>query len=102
MVIKLEHYTEGDLINAAANKLAQQILQREFKLNGEIPEEGCYTPYDKFKNYIANLVADRIFILMLSNEETPRRIKKAVENAEKSIVSHYFKERKQEGSKDVD
>lgn len=92
MIIKLEHYTEGHLIDAAANELAQQILQHEFKPNGEIPEEGCYTPYDKFKNYIANLVADRIFNYMIGNDETQKRIEKAVQNAEKSIVSHYFKE----------
>lgn len=96
MIIKLEHYTENNLIDAAANKLSQQIIQREFKLYGDIPEEGCYTPYDKFKNYIANLVADRIFIYMIGNDEIQKRIEKAVQNAENSIVSHYFKESEQE------
>lgn len=95
MKIELEYYTEGNLIDAAANKLAQQIIQREFKLYGDIPEEGCYTPYDKFKNYIANLVADRMFNYMIGNDEIQKRIEKAVQNAEKSVVSHYFKEREQ-------
>ena len=40
MIIKLEHYTEGNLIDAAANKLSQQIIQNEFKLYGEIPKYG--------------------------------------------------------------
>ena len=92
MIIKLEHYTEGNLIDAAANKLSQQIIKNEFKLYGDIPECGCYTPYDKFKNYIANLVADRIFNYMIGNDEIQKRIEKAVQNAEKSIVSHYFKD----------
>lgn len=92
MIIKLEHYTEGNLIDAAANKLSQQIIQNEFKLYGEIPQDGCYTPYDKFKNYIANLVADRIFNYMISNDEIQKRIERAIQNAEKSIVNHYFKE----------
>ena len=41
MIIKLEHYTEGNLIDAAADKLLQQIIENEFKLYGEIPEYGC-------------------------------------------------------------
>lgn len=92
MIIKLENYTEGNLIDAAANKLSQQIIKNEFKLYGEISEDGCYTPYDKFKNYIASLVADRIFNYMIGNDEIQKRIEKAVQNAEKSIVRHYFKE----------
>ena len=96
MKVELEYYTESDIINRTADKLTQKIVQNEFKLYGDIPKEGCYTPYDKFKNYIANIVADRIFNYMIGNDEIQKRIEKAVQNAEKSVVSHYFKEREQE------
>ena len=89
--VKLNSWDEKDLQCQVVEKVAGQIIQREFKLYGNIPEEGCYTPYDKFKNYIANLVADRIFKYMVNNDEINSRINKAIERAEKVIVDNYFK-----------
>lgn len=89
--IKLNNWDEKDLQYKVVEKVTEQVIQREFKLYGEIPEEGCYTPYDKFKNYIANLVADRIFKYMINNDEINTRINKAIERAEKVIVDNYFK-----------
>ena len=89
--IKLNDWDERELQYEVVEKVAEQVIQREFKLYGNIPEEGCYTPYDKFKNYIANLVADRIFKYMINNDEINTRINKAVERAEKVIVDSYFK-----------
>ena len=89
--IKLNNWDEKDLQYKVVEKVAEQVIRREFKLYGNIPEEGCYTPYDKFKNYIANLVADRIFKYMINNDEINTRINKAVERAEKVIVDNYFK-----------
>ena len=89
--IKLNDWDERELQYKVVEKVAEQVIRREFKLYGNIPEEGCYTPYDKFKNYIANLVADRIFKYMINNDEINTRINKAIERAEKVIVDNYFK-----------
>ena len=88
--IDLLDYEEADLKNRIVNKCAERIISSEFKLYGDIPDEGCYTPYDKFKNYVANLVADRIYQYMIDNEEIKIRIDKAISNAEKTIVRQYM------------
>ena len=89
--VKLNSWDEKELQCKVVEKVAGQIIQREFKLYGDIPEEGCYTPYDKFKNYIANLVADRIFKYMIDNDEVNSRVNKAIERAEKTIINNHFK-----------
>lgn len=89
--VKLDEWNEIELQDRVVDKVADKIIPKEFKLYGNIPEEGCYTPYDKFKNYIANLVADRIFEFMIGNEEIQKRIDKAIENAEKTIISFHVK-----------
>ena len=89
--IKLNNWDEKDLQYKVVEKVTEQVIQREFKLYGEIPGEGYYTPYDKFKNYIANLVADRIFKYMINNDEINTRINRAIERAGKVIVDNYFK-----------
>ena len=88
--IDLEDYEEADLKNRIVNKCAERIISGEFKLYGDIPDEGCYTPYDKFKNYVANLVADRIYQYMIDNEEIKIRIDKAISNAKKTIIKQYM------------
>ena len=88
--IDLTDYEETDLKNRIVNKCAERIISSEFKLYGDIPDEGCYTPYDKFKNYVANLVADRIYQYMIDNEEIKIRIDKAISNAEKTIIKQYM------------
>lgn len=89
--IKLNDWDERELQYKVVEKVAEQVIRREFKLYGNIPEEGCYTPYDKFKNYIANLVADRIFKYMINNDEVNSRVNKAIERAEKTIINNHFK-----------
>lgn len=88
--IDLSDYEEADLKNRIVNKCAEKIISSEFKLYGDISDEGCYTPYDKFKNYVANLVADRIYQYMINNEEIKIRINKAISNAEKTIIKQYM------------
>ena len=88
--INLSDYEEADLKNRIVNKCAERIISNEFKLYGDIPDEGCYTPYDKFKNYVANLVADRIYQYMIDNEEIKIRIDKAISNAKKTIIKQYM------------
>ena len=92
--INLSDYEEADLKNRIVNKCAERIISSEFKLYGDIPDEGCYTPYDKFKNYVANLVADRIYKYMINNEEIKIRIDKAISNAKKTIVRQYMTKNK--------
>ena len=92
--IDLSDYEEADLKNRIVNKCAERIISSEFKLYGNIPDEGCYTAYDKFKNYIANLVANRIYQYMIDNEEIKIRIDKAISNAEKTIVRQYMTKNK--------
>ena len=88
--IDFSDYEVTDIKNRIVNKCAERIISGEFKLYGDIPDEGCYTPYDKFKNYVANLVADRIYQYMIDNEEIKIRIDKAISNAEKTIVKQYM------------
>ena len=72
--IKLEDWNEKELQKAVVNKVFETVISREFKMYGNIPEEGCYTPYDKFKNQIANLVADRFFNYLINNEDITSRM----------------------------
>ena len=92
--VELENWNEKELQKAVVNKVFETVIAREFKLYGNIPEEGCYTPYDKFKNQIANLVADRFFKYLINNEDITSRIDKAIENAENAIVASYMKDKR--------
>ena len=92
--IDLEDWEEADLKERIVERISNTIIKREFKLYGDIPDEGCYTPYDKFKNYVANLVADRIFKHMADNPEIRKRIDSAIDKAEISIVNTVVKNRK--------
>lgn len=90
----MKDYEEADLKGRIVERISNTIISREFKKYGNISDEGCYTPYDKFKNYIANLVADRIFKYMVNNPEIKKRIDRAIDRAEKSIVAAGIKDRK--------
>ena len=92
--IELEPWEESDIKTRIVEKVSNKIISREFKFYGDIPDEGCYTPYDKFKNYVANLVADRIFKYMVDNPEIRKRIDTAIDKAEKSIVATVVKKRR--------
>lgn len=93
--LELEPWEESDIKTRIVEKVSNKIISREFKMYGNIPDGGCYTPYDKFKNYIANLVADRIFEYMVDNPEIKKRIDRAIDRAEKSIVATVVKNRRQ-------
>lgn len=89
--IKLIDFDEQELINRAADKLAQKIIPKEFKMYGDDLEEGFYTPYDKFKNYVANLVADRIYKHIVEDEEIKHRVKEIIDKAENRIINDCVK-----------
>ena len=93
--LELEPWEESDIKTRIVEKVSNTIISREFKLYGDISDEGCYTPYDKFKNYVANLVADRIFKYMIDNPEIRKRIDTAISKAEKSIVATAVKNRRE-------
>ena len=88
--VTLKGWEERDLQDKVVAKCTERIISSEFKLYGDVPDEGFYTPYDKFKNYVANLVADRIYKYMINNEEIKNRIEKSIGNAEKTIVKQYM------------
>lgn len=92
--IELKDYEEAALKGRIVERVSNTIINREFKMYGNIPDGGCYTPYDKFKNYVANLVADRIFKYMVDNPEIRKRIDTAIDKAEKSIVATAVKNRR--------
>ena len=92
--IDFSDYEVTDIKNRIVNKCAERVISSEFKLYGDIADEGCYTPYDKFKNYVANLVADRIYQYMIDNEEIKIRIDKAISNAKKTIIKQYMTKNK--------
>ena len=92
--IEMDDWEVSDIKCKIVERAVGTIISREFKLYGNIPEEGCYTPYDKFKNYVANLVADRIFKHMVDNPEIRKRINNAIDKAEKSITSTVIKNKK--------
>lgn len=94
--VKLEDWEENDLKRSIVEKVASTVIEKEFKTYGKIPEGGFYTPYDKFKNYVANLVADRIFDYMVNNEEIKKRIDAAIEKATKTIINQYMKAKVEE------
>lgn len=88
--VTLKGWEESDLQNKVVQKCTERIISSEFKLYGDGSDEGYYTPHDKFKNFVANLVADRIYQYMINNEEIKTRIDKAINNAEKTIVKQYM------------
>lgn len=100
--IELEPWEESDLKERIVERISNTIISKEFKLYGDIPDEGCYTPYDKFKNYVANLVADRIFKYMVDNPEIRKRIDTAIDKAEKSIVATAVKNRREGEQNETD
>ena len=42
--VKLKGWEEDDLQRRVVDKCMGRIIASEFKLYGDIPEEGCYTP----------------------------------------------------------
>ena len=92
--IELEPWEESDIKASIVERISNTIISREFKLYGDIPDKGCYTPYDKFKNYVANLVADRIFKYMIENPEIRKRMDTSIINTEESIVVIVVKNRR--------
>lgn len=99
--VKLVDWEERDLMHKIVNKCVEKIVSTEFKTYGKIPEGGYYTPHDKFKNYVANLVADRIFNYMVDNDEIGKRINTAIEKAEKTIVSQHMKQKEKPNSLEI-
>ena len=87
--VTLNGWEERDLQERIVQKCAERIISSEFTLYSDV-DEGYYTPHDKFKNFVANLVADRIYQYMINNEEIRTKIDKAISNAEKTIVKQYM------------
>ena len=88
--IKLEQYEEEEIIKRVVNNLSKQILQQE-EYWGKVPLEGHYSTFDRFKNQIAQLVADKIYQDIITSGEIAKRINTVSDKAEKNITDAIFK-----------
>ena len=82
--IKLESYEEKDIINLIVQRVSRDILSQK-KFWGEVPEEGHYSDFDKFKNQIAKLVSEKLYEDMINSGEVAKHVATALEKAEKTI-----------------
>jgi hypothetical protein len=90
MIIEFKDYDEQRIIEMVVKGIRQDILSQK-KYWGKVPEEGHYTDFDKFKNQIAQLVADRIYQDMINSGEVTKRIDTVCEKAEKIIDNRFNK-----------
>jgi hypothetical protein len=90
MNIKFKEYDEKRIIEMVVMGIRQDILSQK-KYWGKVGEEGHYSDFDKFKNQIAQLVADKIYQDMIDSEEVAKRIEIACEKAEKIINGRFNK-----------
>lgn len=88
--LTLEGYTEKDIIDKVVAGIRKDILSQK-KYWGEVPEEGHYSDFDKFKNQIAQLVATMIYEDMVDNDEISKRSELAYQKAEKAIFGRMNK-----------
>lgn len=93
MKIEFKEYDEKQIIDMVVKGIRQDILSQK-KYWGETEGEGYYSNFDKFKNQIAKLVADKIYQDMINSEEVSKRIEIACEKAEKTINDRYEKKLK--------
>lgn len=89
--IQIEGWSEKDLESMIAHRCVEKIISSKFKTCGDTQDKYGYTPRDKFKNYIANLVANKIYQYMISDEEIKKRIDNSIHNAQQTIVKQYIK-----------
>lgn len=90
MVIEFNGYDEKTIIEMVVNGIRRDILSQK-KYWGEIPPEGHYSDFDKFKNQIANLVAEKLYKDMINNDEVSKRIEIACSKAEENIIARFNK-----------
>jgi len=90
MNIEFHQYDEDRIIDMVVKGIRQDILSQK-KYWGKVGEEGHYSDFDKFKNQIAQLVADRIYQDMINSNEVSKRINIACLKAEKIINGRFNK-----------
>ena len=89
--IQLRGTSVASLKRQIVGEVVHKILDTAPKY-GDPEDEGYYTEYDKLKNHIARLVADKIYETMVNDEEVTRRVDEACKNAEKTISRRMNKE----------
>lgn len=89
--IQLRGTSVASLKRLIVGDVVHKILDTTPKY-GNPGDEGYYTEYDKFKNHVARLVADKIYENMVNDEEVARRVDEACRNAEKTISRRMNKE----------
>lgn len=68
MQINLNNYTEDEIVRRIVDQTSAKIIQTD-KYWGKVPEEGHYSAFDRFKNQVANLVAEKIYQDILKTEQ---------------------------------
>lgn len=86
--LELQGYNERDIIEKVVSGIRRDILSQK-QYWGEVGEEGHYSDFDKFKNQIAKLVADRLYQELVNSGEVKHRIEIACEKAEKTINDRF-------------
>ena len=86
--LELKGYEEEDIINKVVSGLRHDILSQK-KYWGKVESEGHYSDFDKFKNQIAELVAEKIYQDIVNSGEVAKRIELACKKAE-VIVNNRF------------
>lgn len=76
--VTLKGWEMDHLKNAIVDKVAKKIIESE-------TGHGEQGHYDRFKNQIAQLVADRIYQHICNDNEVKNRVELACANAEKTI-----------------
>lgn len=90
MHIEFKEYDEKQIIDMVVKGIRKDILSQK-QYWGQPGEEGHYSDFDKFKNQIAKLVADKIYQDMVNSGEVEKRIKIACSKAEQSIHNRFNK-----------
>lgn len=89
--MELPDWSADKITTAVVQNLEKQIINDSNKYYGDIPEEGCYTEYDKFKNQVANLVANKLTEKIIASDTVQNRIAIILDRVEESIKNRAHK-----------
>lgn len=82
--VEMDGYDTKKVVDMITKKTMDKMFENQ-EYFGNIPEEGVYTSFDKFKNQIANLIADKVFKEIVESKEIEKGIEIAIQKAEKVV-----------------
>lgn len=83
--IDCPEWTIDRLMDSVVSSLKKDVVKREHLYFVEIPEEGCYADYDKFKNQVAKEVAKLIYEDIKESKVIEIKIDSSIKNIEKIL-----------------